>query len=123
MASQFTDHGRAVLPIRREHDAEQTLVGHSPLRATQAPDLVALVGKSDVSESCLTLKNLDARLLTIEPDRLFCLVPGWIVRENSMVDGKSTAPALIPAHVIEPFEIDLEQGILTERLLHLLANE
>lgn len=105
------------------HDAEQTVVGHSPLRAAQTPDLVALVGKFDVSESHPTLKNLDENSLTIEPDRLFYLVPTRIIRVQSAVDGKSTARSLIPADVVVPFGVDLEQGISTERLLRLLADE
>ena len=96
-------------------------MGHSPLRPTQYPDLVALVGKFEVDEAAPTLKGLDAHSLSIEPDRLFYLLPRSVVREHSKLDGRSQARALIAAETIRSFAIDLEQGTTNEHVLSLLA--
>ncbi|WP_043655125.1 hypothetical protein [Nocardia thailandica] len=102
------------------HDAERTTVGHAPLRPTQQADLVALVGKFDVDEAEPTLKRLRADELTIAADRMFYLMPESVVSEHSRPDRKSTARSLIPADVVHPYAVDLEQGVDRERVLELL---
>lgn len=103
------------------HDDEHTVVGHSPLRAHQSPDLVALVGRFDVDESAPTLQAIDSAGLTIDPDRMFYLVPSSVVREHSVADGKSTARALMPIEMVQRFQIDLIHGISEKELRNLVA--
>lgn len=102
------------------HDEAETVVGHSPLRPTQHPDLVALVGTFDVSESAPTLRGLNERALTVESDRLLYLIPESVVRQHSRADGQSTARALILADVIRDYAVDLERGVSKRRILSLL---
>ncbi|MDS2173827.1 hypothetical protein Q7C18_14060 [Nesterenkonia sp. CL21] len=104
------------------HDSEQTIVGHSPLRMNQDPDLVALVGRFDVDEPTPTLRAIDATALTIVPDRMFFLVPTPIVRAHSIADGKSTARALISFDTVQWCQVDLTQGIIEKQLLSVLAD-
>ncbi len=104
------------------HDKEAGVVGHSPLRMNQDPNLVALVGKFDVDESAPTLQRIDSTGLTIEPDRMFYLVPTPVVRLRSTVDGKSTVRALMSHDVIQQYEVDLTQGLTQGQLLALISS-
>ena len=104
------------------HDRPAGVIGHSPLRVKQDPDLVALVGRFNVDESAPTLQRIDSTGLTIEPDRMFYLVPSPIVRLRSTADGKSTARALMPHDAIRQYEVDLAQALTRGQLLTLISS-
>lgn len=104
------------------HDNGQAIVGHSPLRMNQDPDLVALVGRFDVDEFTPTLRAINLTALTIDPDRMFYLVPSSIIRAHSIADGKSTARALISFDTVQRYQVDLTQGIIKKHLLSLVAD-
>lgn len=109
-------------PKIAEFEVEPCVVGHSPLRVNQDPDLVALVGRLDVDESAPALQRIDSTGLTIEPDRMFYLVPTPIVRLRSTADGRSTARALMPHDAIQQYEVDLTQALTQGQLLTLISS-
>ena len=105
------------------HDREAGVVGHSPLRANQDSNLVALVGRFDVDESSPTLRRIDSTGLTIEPDRMFYLVPTSVIRLQSTAHGKAKGRALIPRDVVQLYEVDLTQEWTQRQLLRLISSD
>lgn len=99
-----------------------SMIGHSPVRATQTPNLVALVGKFDTSDLSPTLRSLDQDALVINADRMFYLVPHRVIERYSKLDGKSAARALISPDALERYKVDLEIGITRDELVLLLAD-
>lgn len=102
---------------------DDLVVGHSPVRDHQVSDLVALVGRFDVTEKNPSLKGISKDGIAIEPDRFFYLVPYAVMIEHARPDGKSAARSLVDAEVIAPYSVDLDSSepcISRERLVELL---
>ena len=104
------------------HDNERSVIGHSPVRGSQRPDLVALFGRFDVRGSSGTVHRIAEDCLTIEDDRFFYLVPLAVIDHHSRIDGKSTARALISTEVVQPFAVDLAEGLSRATLGSLLRH-
>lgn len=102
------------------HGKDREVIAHSPLRASQEPDLVALFGTFDPSGATRTVRRIEADALVVNDDRFFYLVPVGVIREHSRAHGKSTARALIETAQVEPFAVDLARGLTYEALIALL---
>lgn len=103
------------------HNDSKFAVAHSPVRESQKPALVALVGKFDSASASRTVRDLADDSLTINDDRFFYIVPYGIVRENSRPDGSSTARSLISKTIVDEYEVDLSVGLSRTVLESLLG--
>lgn len=103
------------------HDTNRTLLGHSPLRENQHPDLGALFGQFDVDPDSASVRELDAGGITVADDRLFYLLPTTALQKCARPDGRSLARSLALERELAPFEVDLSVGLTGEGLLNLLS--
>lgn len=102
------------------HNGEQSVMAHSPVRESQRPDLVALFGRFDVRGYSGTVKQMSEDGITIEDDRFFYLIPIEVIDRYSRIDGKSRGRALMSREALEPFAIDLAEGLSRAALRTLL---
>lgn len=102
------------------HGKDREIIAHSPLRASQEPDLVALFGTFDPSGATRTVRRIEADALVVSDDRFFYLVPVGVIREHSHAHGKSTARALIQEAQVQPFAVDLASTLTRKELVELL---
>lgn len=103
------------------HDTNRTLLGHSPLRENQHPDLVALFGQFDVDPDSASVRELDAGGITVADDRLFYLLPTTALQKCARPGGRSLARSIVLERELAPFEVDLSVGLSREALLNLLS--
>lgn len=89
-------------------DRNDDYLEHSPLRPTQCPDLVALVGAVREGDDLKVIGRISPRGVKVRQARLIYLVPAEVIRQSSQPDGRSTARSLIPLSAIEDYEVDMD---------------